>query len=177
MPTLALSTAGVLTWLSRAARTARSRLHNPWTRSSTRSASRPTPMATPSRGDSASSRDCAEARSRRWRIIERRLERIRRRGVAQPGSDRRTQSVAAAAPAAALRVRRASSSPGDRRRFPVAPDMRGRLASGSDENRDRWLLFHADRSGKRQALPRLGGRPLWCCPVNLFRAGGTIRNG
>jgi hypothetical protein len=46
-----------------------------------------------------------------------------------------------------------------------------------DENRDRWLLFRADRSGRRRALPRLGGRPLWCCPVNSFRAGSTIRNG
>jgi hypothetical protein len=46
-----------------------------------------------------------------------------------------------------------------------------------DENRGRWLLFRTDRSGSRRTLPRLGGRPLWCCPVNAFTAGGTIRNG
>ena len=45
-----------------------------------------------------------------------------------------------------------------------------------DENRGRWLLFRTDRSGKRRALPRLGGRPLWCCPVNSFSANGTVRN-
>jgi hypothetical protein len=45
-----------------------------------------------------------------------------------------------------------------------------------DENRHRWLLFRTDRSGRRRKLPRLGGRPLWCCPVNSFSAGGTIRN-
>jgi len=45
-----------------------------------------------------------------------------------------------------------------------------------DENRQRWLLFHTDRSGRRRKLPRLGGQPLWCCPVNSFSAGGTIRN-
>jgi hypothetical protein len=45
-----------------------------------------------------------------------------------------------------------------------------------DENRGRWLLFRTDRSGKRRTLPRLGGRPLWCCPVNSYSAGGTIRN-
>ena len=45
-----------------------------------------------------------------------------------------------------------------------------------DENRGRWLLFRTDRSGKRRTLPRLGGRPLWCCPVNSFSANGTVRN-
>ncbi len=47
-----------------------------------------------------------------------------------------------------------------------------------DESRDRWLLFRTDRSGKPRALPRLGGRPLWCCPVNSYAAGGggTVRN-
>ena len=46
-----------------------------------------------------------------------------------------------------------------------------------DERRGRWLLLWTDRSGRRRTLPRLGGRPLWCCPVNAFSAGGTIRNG
>lgn len=45
-----------------------------------------------------------------------------------------------------------------------------------EENHGRWLLLRADRSGKRRSLPRLGGRPLWCCPLNAFSAGGTIRN-
>jgi hypothetical protein len=48
-----------------------------------------------------------------------------------------------------------------------------------DERRGRWLLLWTDRSGWRQTLRRLGGRPLWCCPENAFSAGGigTIRNG
>jgi hypothetical protein len=45
-----------------------------------------------------------------------------------------------------------------------------------DENRARWLLFRVEGSGRRRTLPRLGGRPLWCCPVNSFSAGGAIRN-
>jgi WD40-like Beta Propeller Repeat len=38
-----------------------------------------------------------------------------------------------------------------------------------EEHHDRWLLLRTDRSGARRILPRLGGRPLWCCPVNSFR--------
>jgi hypothetical protein len=45
-----------------------------------------------------------------------------------------------------------------------------------EEHKDRWLLLRADRSGRRRPLPRLGGRPLWCCPENAFSAGGTVRN-
>jgi hypothetical protein len=41
-----------------------------------------------------------------------------------------------------------------------------------EEHHDRWLLLRADRSGVRRVLPRLGGRPLWCCPVNVFRETG-----
>jgi hypothetical protein len=33
-----------------------------------------------------------------------------------------------------------------------------------EEHRSRWLLLRTDRSGVRRSLPRLGGRPLWCCP-------------
>lgn len=55
-----------------------------------------------------------------------------------------------------------------------SPD--GKRILVDDENRSRWLLLRADRSGKRRSLPRLGGRPLWCCPLNSFSAGGTIRN-
>jgi hypothetical protein len=35
-----------------------------------------------------------------------------------------------------------------------------------EEHHDRWLLVRADRSRTRRPLPRLGGRPLWCCPVS-----------
>jgi Tol biopolymer transport system component len=35
-----------------------------------------------------------------------------------------------------------------------------------------WRVFSA-RSGKQvRLLPRLGGRPLWCCPVNEYRGNG-----
>jgi hypothetical protein len=37
-----------------------------------------------------------------------------------------------------------------------------------EEHHDRWLLLRADRSRTRRPLPRLGGRPLWCCPVNAW---------
>jgi dipeptidyl aminopeptidase/acylaminoacyl peptidase len=38
-----------------------------------------------------------------------------------------------------------------------------------EEHHNRWLLLRTDGSGARRTLPRLGGRPLWCCPVNTFR--------
>jgi hypothetical protein len=55
-----------------------------------------------------------------------------------------------------------------------SPD--GRWLLLDEEHKHRWLLLRADRSGRRRTLPRLGGRPLWCCPENAFSAGGTVRN-
>jgi hypothetical protein len=39
-----------------------------------------------------------------------------------------------------------------------------------EEHQNRWLLVRADRSRTHRPLPRLGGRPLWCCPQNEFSA-------
>lgn len=60
--------------------------------------------------------------------------------------------------------------------FAWSPD--GERILLDDDNRSRWLLFRTDRSGERRVLPRLGGRPLWCCPVNSYAAGGggMVRN-
>lgn len=44
-----------------------------------------------------------------------------------------------------------------------------------EEHHRRWLLFRADRPTPRRSLPRLGGRPLWCCPVNSFIAFGAAQ--
>lgn len=44
-----------------------------------------------------------------------------------------------------------------------------------EEHRGRWLLLRTDRSREPRPLPRLGGRPLWCCPVNTFAASGSRR--
>ena len=44
-----------------------------------------------------------------------------------------------------------------------------------EEHHGRWQLFRADRPGPGRSLPRLGGRPLWCCPVNSFIASGATR--
>jgi hypothetical protein len=35
-----------------------------------------------------------------------------------------------------------------------------------EEHHDRWLLVRADGARERRVLPRLGGRPLWCCPMS-----------
>jgi hypothetical protein len=35
-----------------------------------------------------------------------------------------------------------------------------------EEHHDRWLLIRADGPRERRVLPRLGGRPIWCCPVS-----------
>lgn len=35
-----------------------------------------------------------------------------------------------------------------------------------DEHAGHWRLFPVDETGSE--LPRLGGRPLWCCPVNAY---------
>jgi hypothetical protein len=48
-----------------------------------------------------------------------------------------------------------------------SPD--GRWLLLDEEHMKRWLLLRTDRSGERRSLPRLGGRPLWCCPVNSFQ--------
>jgi Tol biopolymer transport system component len=52
-----------------------------------------------------------------------------------------------------------------------SPD--GRFLLLDDENRNSWRLVRATSSRKPLALPRLGGRPLWCCPVNAY----ATRNG
>jgi hypothetical protein len=36
-----------------------------------------------------------------------------------------------------------------------------------DEHAQRWRLLAVD-GGSRRALPRFGGKPLWCCPVNSY---------
>jgi hypothetical protein len=35
-----------------------------------------------------------------------------------------------------------------------------------------WRLFSATTGNQIRRLPRLGGRPLWCCPVNAYDALG-----
>lgn len=37
-----------------------------------------------------------------------------------------------------------------------------------DENAGRWRLIAAAARTKIKAVPRVGGRPLWCCPVNAY---------
>ncbi len=37
-----------------------------------------------------------------------------------------------------------------------------------DEHKDLWWLLPTSGARKFRALPRLGGRPLWCCPVNSY---------
>lgn len=36
------------------------------------------------------------------------------------------------------------------------------------EQEDRWLVIPANARGRRLSLPRLGGRPMWCCPSSSF---------
>jgi len=43
----------------------------------------------------------------------------------------------------------------------------GRWLLLDDEHAGKWQLFDAS-AGTVRALPRLGGRPLWCCPQNKF---------
>ena len=47
-----------------------------------------------------------------------------------------------------------------------APDGRSLLLD--DENGDLWRLIQVDGTAGQQTFPRLGGRPLWCCPVNAY---------
>jgi hypothetical protein len=51
-----------------------------------------------------------------------------------------------------------------------SPD--GRWLLLDEEHMNRWLLLRTDRSGGRRSLPRLGGRPLWCCPTNAYLDSG-----
>jgi hypothetical protein len=37
-----------------------------------------------------------------------------------------------------------------------------------DEPAGNWRLLPVDRTAAGRKLPRLGGRPLWCCPVNAY---------
>lgn len=37
-----------------------------------------------------------------------------------------------------------------------------------DEHGGQWRLFPVDRTGSKRTLARVGGRPLWCCPVNAY---------
>jgi WD40-like Beta Propeller Repeat len=39
-----------------------------------------------------------------------------------------------------------------------------------DENAGQWRVFDVSGDGAARVLPRLGGRPLWCCPQNEFSA-------
>lgn len=47
-----------------------------------------------------------------------------------------------------------------------SPD--GRRLLLDDENADRWLLITTAEQRAVENRPRLGGRPLWCCPVNAY---------
>jgi hypothetical protein len=41
-----------------------------------------------------------------------------------------------------------------------------------DEHAKRWRLIDASGTGRIQSFPRLGGRPLWCCPGNSYAGQG-----
>jgi WD40-like Beta Propeller Repeat len=47
-----------------------------------------------------------------------------------------------------------------------SPD--GRLLLVDDEHANVWRLMPSAGPRRIRALPRLGGRPLWCCPVNAY---------
>lgn len=47
-----------------------------------------------------------------------------------------------------------------------SPD--GRRLLLDDENAGRWRLIATVEQTKIKARPRAGGRPLWCCPVNMY---------
>jgi dipeptidyl aminopeptidase/acylaminoacyl peptidase len=44
----------------------------------------------------------------------------------------------------------------------------GRWLLLDDESAGQWRLLDASRGRTQRVLPRLGGRPLWCCPQNEF---------
>jgi dipeptidyl aminopeptidase/acylaminoacyl peptidase len=52
-----------------------------------------------------------------------------------------------------------------------SPDARRLLVD--DEHKNRWRLFSTNGRHPARALPRPGGRPLWCCPLNAF---GTLND-
>lgn len=41
-----------------------------------------------------------------------------------------------------------------------------------DEPADRWLVIEVYTGEKHVSLPRLGGRPMWCCPTSTFATQG-----
>ncbi len=47
-----------------------------------------------------------------------------------------------------------------------SPDRRRLLLD--DEHQNSWRLVWASGRSRIQSVPRLGGRPLWCCPVNHY---------
>jgi hypothetical protein len=47
-----------------------------------------------------------------------------------------------------------------------SPDARALLLD--DENGGHWRLLRVDGVPGNKTFPRLGGRPLWCCPVNAY---------
>lgn len=51
-----------------------------------------------------------------------------------------------------------------------SPDGRKLLLDGDAAGG--WRVFSARTGRQLRLLPRLGGRPLWCCPVNEYRGNG-----
>lgn len=50
--------------------------------------------------------------------------------------------------------------------FTWSPDARWILVD--DASADAWRLLRSSGQGHVRTLPRLGGLPLWCCPVNAY---------
>jgi Tol biopolymer transport system component len=44
----------------------------------------------------------------------------------------------------------------------------GRWLLLDDEHAHKWQLLDASGARTLRTLPRLGGRPIWCCPQNEF---------
>jgi Tol biopolymer transport system component len=55
-----------------------------------------------------------------------------------------------------------------------SPDGRWLLLDGDDVGG--WRIFSAESGKQVRRLPRLGGRPLWCCPVSPYDALGERLN-
>lgn len=51
-----------------------------------------------------------------------------------------------------------------------SPD--GRRLLVDDESDGTWRLLPVEATAGGRAVPRLGGRPLWCCPVNAYATNG-----